>query len=1146
MALTKLTYPGSPDENAENRARSMEMFRQGLMFKKAFYYDPQGTREIKDAQPATLAKIAMQQGAIYASSVPASSIQGYYAQQAERDARETRQEAEKAAAIEALRQSKEQQLLTAAQASWLENKIRSGKFTIKEAAKKQRAFMDKNIKKSESAPPVIAEIDITQTREKKLNYPQASEPAPATIQRQPFESTADYLERRKKSIESQFTELEARRNQIEQERSQIQKLAQEGKSVSLRYAGLNAKIKSFNEEASELQLKTGQLNLDIEYYNKVTVPIHNITAMAGTTKTEAEIKALEKAGAKWREEQGLPPKPPTVGYQAPGYTQPLTEIKTAVDVRGYLAPEERLEIKLPKQEQTYKENLQKEISAINTRELGPGETSTPRLKALGPAMTAMTAPEIPGLTKIQKTYTEKEIMPKSEAEATFQDIEFLSVKKLAQKAGLEKKLREAQVRGIEPASIAIPALAGAGMGAIAGAPAGGVGAIPGAIVGGISGAAAGLAGEFASDITYIETGDPMLSAAAGIGAGITAGGLTSYSLSKYLGQATATSSRIAFEAEKAPKPTSLEDDLTQYYKVRPRGGIVLTKLKSGKEIITAVHEGPYFDVQVARNWWDLPAGPEAYSVGKAVERNVMLKYPQFFDTSDDFVRFIGSTAAQDSAQLAPLYTQTTGQYMGTEFMQVGAVKPVRYLEAGKEIIKGGEAGYRGFYIVNEKGTLKGVPYAGLEGFESWATTPEKIGTLDELMAAHYYEAAGTSAIGKTRGIQSISRLGSTIKEKVAGVKGFVQTIKDEMTNTSIKSSSLNTLYQQEAQALEAAKGSAGKAIETITSAKVSETAIKGLAASSKYAVSGSALALGLAAGTEKLDKITRIDFAPTTTPIKSENYKTGTLAALEMATTGEIKSLSKQGTITIQKEPAVEIGLDKVGTLEIAETKIENVPLVIPRETGQTKTGILAETGAYEGLERTPAITPKTATRLKTATLAKLGLEELATIPQLPKIPPGSALFLSSSSGEGIIPFLGAEKAQGYDVQLKVRGKWKNASGKQSLKKDTANALGQYLADLTAARTYRIQESTKPITQKSPAETTMRGFKFYPKKGTKDTFIEKTAFAIDSPGEKKQITEKGLQALRSRFFARKARSALGITPTTRSRRTRKTSIRSFL
>ncbi len=103
-----------------------------------------------------------------------------------------------------------------------------------------------------------------------------------------------------------------------------------------------------------------------------------------------------------------------------------------------------------------------------------------------------------------------------------------------------------------------------------------------------------------------------------------------------------------------------------------------------------------------------------------------------------------------------------------------------------------------------------------------------------------------------------------------------------------------------------------------------------------------------------------------------------------------------------------------------------------------------------------------------------------------------------------------AKARQGYNVLVKAKGKFKKAR-KKPLPRNLALAQGARITDNTTSRTFRIKKSKKKTKVRDIKQPRLRKFR---KGKTRDTFIEKTAFAIDSRGERAGIPFKGLATLR--------------------------------
>lgn len=131
------------------------------------------------------------------------------------------------------------------------------------------------------------------------------------------------------------------------------------------------------------------------------------------------------------------------------------------------------------------------------------------------------------------------------------------------------------------------------------------------------------------------------------------------------------------------------------------------------------------------------------------------------------------------------------------------------------------------------------------------------------------------------------------------------------------------------------------------------------------------------------------------------------------------------------------------------------------------------------------------------------------TPPYKPRIPDEEIIEIPLPKKSKLKLPLKKKGQQGFDVFGKVRGK-EIKLNLQPLSLSQAKAVGARKIETTAARTFRIAESGEA----EDAETF--GFKFNPRKYVQkgERFIQKSKFAISSPGEKQEITAKGIQALK--------------------------------
>ncbi len=113
---------------------------------------------------------------------------------------------------------------------------------------------------------------------------------------------------------------------------------------------------------------------------------------------------------------------------------------------------------------------------------------------------------------------------------------------------------------------------------------------------------------------------------------------------------------------------------------------------------------------------------------------------------------------------------------------------------------------------------------------------------------------------------------------------------------------------------------------------------------------------------------------------------------------------------------------------------------------------------------------------------------------------------------------------RGFDTFVKIRGRFQKVNPKP-LHKGTALALGRNIVDRASPATFKIVKGKSPPTGKKLRAPQLRKFRKPIKKGVSQAgsplFIEKNKFRIDTPGEKAQITKKGLETLKRGFFKRK-------------------------
>lgn len=135
----------------------------------------------------------------------------------------------------------------------------------------------------------------------------------------------------------------------------------------------------------------------------------------------------------------------------------------------------------------------------------------------------------------------------------------------------------------------------------------------------------------------------------------------------------------------------------------------------------------------------------------------------------------------------------------------------------------------------------------------------------------------------------------------------------------------------------------------------------------------------------------------------------------------------------------------------------------------------------------------------------------ITTSPPINQVPPTPIISPPIIGGFTIPEKRSRRKQEGFNTEVKVKGKFIKAN-KDPLSKSQASNLGRVVTDKTSSRTFRIKPAGKPAVPKR-IKTRVSKDKFRPSKTVKGGVVEKSKFAIDSPTEKEQITAKGLRAV---------------------------------
>jgi hypothetical protein len=116
---------------------------------------------------------------------------------------------------------------------------------------------------------------------------------------------------------------------------------------------------------------------------------------------------------------------------------------------------------------------------------------------------------------------------------------------------------------------------------------------------------------------------------------------------------------------------------------------------------------------------------------------------------------------------------------------------------------------------------------------------------------------------------------------------------------------------------------------------------------------------------------------------------------------------------------------------------------------------------------------------------------------------------------------------QSYDVLIKKKGKGFITANKRGLSREAALGLGASITDQYANRSFIIKKSKRRFENRPDLEAKANLlFKFRRRIGKSklplDSYVEKSAYAIDSPNELRQITYEGIKASRRRATRQKS------------------------
>jgi hypothetical protein len=159
---------------------------------------------------------------------------------------------------------------------------------------------------------------------------------------------------------------------------------------------------------------------------------------------------------------------------------------------------------------------------------------------------------------------------------------------------------------------------------------------------------------------------------------------------------------------------------------------------------------------------------------------------------------------------------------------------------------------------------------------------------------------------------------------------------------------------------------------------------------------------------------------------------------------------------------------------------------------------------SLEGFKLKPVFFTPTKTATRKVTIEKQLPKKFK---QPPFIPPPTKPFASKVSWS-VKPLKSLSSL--FSVSVRKGGKWTHVA---VLPRKAATQLGVDITEHTAARSFKITPtSLKAEAADIPFVTGLHRYRRPKSRALAGAFVEKTAFAISTPGEKREITLKGIQA----------------------------------
>lgn len=262
--------------------------------------------------------------------------------------------------------------------------------------------------------------------------------------------------------------------------------------------------------------------------------------------------------------------------------------------------------------------------------------------------------------------------------------------------------------------------------------------------------------------------------------------------------------------------------------------------------------------------------------------------------------------------------------------------------------------------------------------------------------------------------------------------------------------------------------------------------------------------------------------APTVTQTISTNAPQSQALINQNVIVQTVKGIYKQENPTRISPPPFVIQTQEVKTEPVKATVIKAQPIVKP----MTKTLIEPITKKIIEPEKKNIFIPKTrsasVTSLRVATVSRQETIQEPRRQQITIQTPRRAFILPTKQKQIVIPqlkpvvagFKPQRQETGFDVFVRKKGVFYKANVKP-LEKSQALGFGAYKTSTTASATFQIRPSQTPGLGKFFGGTNLLS-SFYKAKQSPNTYIQKRSKRISTPGEKYEITYKGLFSKRTK------------------------------